>query len=264
MSCAENRLLLSACHDAELSPAELQRVRAHLARCAECARLLDALSRTSLHVQESLVSFFAPDALRERIRETLAQERNEGSARQVLRSPTPLMSWWGLAAAALLVALSSSVAAYAGLERATSSRDPADEVLASHVRSLMPGHLIDVASTDVHNVKPWFNGRLDLSPEVPALDAAGFPLVGGRLDYVSGRTVAAVVYARQQHIINVFSCPDAGADIQKSSTDARGYHLVRWRRDNTEYWAVSDIDARDLSRFVSSFEVAVAREADRD
>ena len=128
----------------------------------------------------------------------------------------------------------------------------------------MPGHLIDIASTDQHSVKPWFNGRVDLSPEVPALEAAGFPLVGGRLDYVSGRTVAAVVYARQRHFINVFSCPDAGADIPELSTAARGYHLVRWRRDNTEYWAVSDIDARDLSRFVTSFEHAVAREPDRD
>jgi anti-sigma factor RsiW len=142
-----------------------------------------------------------------------------------------------------MIALSRSLATYAGLERASSSRDPADEVLASHVRSLMPGHLIDVASTDAHKVKPWFNGRVDLSPEVPALDAAGFPLVGGRLDYVSGRTVAAVVYARRQHFINVFSCPDAGADIPTWSTAARGHHLARWRRDNTEYWAVEDRSA---------------------
>jgi anti-sigma factor RsiW len=220
--------------------------------------------RSRLLLKESLVYYVAPERLRGRIREMLAQERTAEPAHEAPFSTKPLIRWWGLAAAALVIALSSSIATYAGLQGGTTSRASADEVLASHVRSLMPGHLIDVASTDERAVKPWFNGRVDLSPEVPALEAAGFPLVGGRLDYVSGRTVAAVVYARQQHVINVFSCPDAGADIPRSSTDARGYHLVRWRRDNTEYWVVSDIDASDLSQFVMSFELAVMREADRD
>jgi anti-sigma factor RsiW len=218
--------------------------------------------RSHLLLKESLVCYVAPDGLRERIRDMLARERTAESAHRY--STTPLMRWWGLAAAALLIALSSSIATYAELQQGTTSRASAEEVLASHVRSLMPGHLIDVASTDERTVKPWFNGRVDLSPDVPALESAGYPLVGGRLDYVSGRTVAAVVYARQQHVINVFSCPNEGADIPRSSTAERGYHLVRWRRDNTEYWVVSDIDASELSQFVMSFEHAAARDADRD
>ena len=264
MSCDECRLLLSACLDSELMPEALERMRGHLGHCAQCTYLYDELGRMSVQVKESLVYYFASDELRGRIRETLAQERTDESARQASSSGVRLISWWRLAAAALMIALSSSAATCANLQRATLSQDSADEVLASHVRSLMPGHLIDIASTDQHSVKPWFNGRVDLSPEVPALEAAGFPLVGGRLDYVSGRTVAAVVYARQRHFINVFSCPVAGADVPKSSTTARGYHLVRWRRDNTEYSVVSDIDASDLSQFVTSFEHAVARDAERE
>jgi anti-sigma factor RsiW len=124
----------------------------------------------------------------------------------------------------------------------------------------MPGHLVDVASTDQHNVKPWFNGRLDMSPAVPRLDSLGFPLVGGRLDYVTGRPVAVVVYGRRQHMINVFSWPttDASSLAPMASTE-NGYHLVHWRTGGTDVWAVSDLNLAELQQFVAAFQRGEAR-----
>jgi anti-sigma factor RsiW len=126
----------------------------------------------------------------------------------------------------------------------------AEAVLASHIRSLMPEHLTDVRSNDQHNVKPWFNGRLDFSPTVPRLDEQGFPLLGGRLDYVHGRPVAVVVYGRRQHVINVFSWP--ASDDRAATPEPRsrnGYNLERWRQGGVEYWAVSDLNSAELQTF---------------
>src|SRR5262245_25987583 len=118
----------------------------------------------------------------------------------------------------------------------------------------MPRHITDVASNDSHNVKPWFNGRVDLSPAVPRLDSAGFPLVGGRLDYVGGRPVTAIVYMRRQHIINVFSWPidDRGSHSPALSTE-KGYHLVHWSDGGVEFWTASDLNVPELEQFVALF-----------
>jgi anti-sigma factor RsiW len=119
----------------------------------------------------------------------------------------------------------------------------------------MPAHLTDVASNDQHNVKPWFNGRLDFSPSVPRLEDAGFPLLGGRLDYVRGRPVAVVVYGRRQHVINVFSWPaETGGDVDRTLTTSHGYNLLHWRRGGTEHWVVSDLNAAELQQFVALLE----------
>jgi anti-sigma factor RsiW len=147
--------------------------------------------------------------------------------------------------------------ASSGLTLAVARRDVAprsiasEEVLTSHIRSLMPDHLVDVRSNDQHNVKPWFNGRLDFSPTVPRLDSIGFPLIGGRLDYLHGRPVAAVVYARRQHMINAYSWPADAGDEDVSPVDSRhGYNLVHWRRGGVEHWVVSDLNAGELGEFV--------------
>ena len=114
----------------------------------------------------------------------------------------------------------------------------------------MPGHLTDVASNDQHNVKPWFNGRVNMSPDVPRLDSLGFPLIGGRLDYVDGRNVAVVVYMRRQHVINVFSWPASGAAEQTAeSSSSNGYHLLRARHNGMEVWIVSDLNEAELKDF---------------
>jgi len=127
-----------------------------------------------------------------------------------------------------------------------------DDVVAGHIRALQPGHLMDVASTDQHTVKPWFDGRLDFAPLVKKdLRAEGYPLAGGRLDYLGGRTVAALVYQRRQHIINPFVWPDSHhSDRSSVDGDHSGYNVQRWNRDGMAFWAVSDLNAQELAEFV--------------
>jgi anti-sigma factor RsiW len=156
-----------------------------------------------------------------------------------------------MAAAGVLIAALSSIATFAVM-RAPANSASEEQVLASHVRSLMPGHLTDVVSTDQHNVKPWFNGKVDLSPPVPDLAANGFVLAGGRVDYVGGRAVAVVVYTRRQHVINVYSWPSAG-DAPPRAATRNGFHLVRWRHDGLEHWAVSDLNAGELNELVTAY-----------
>jgi anti-sigma factor RsiW len=130
------------------------------------------------------------------------------------------------------------------------SDDLTNEVVASHVRSLMASHLMDVASTDQHTVKPWFNGKVDFSPPVSDFTEQGYPLVGGRLDYLEHRTVAALVYRRHAHPINLFVWPDGGADDKESMASEQGYHVVQWRRNGMRFAAVSDVNAEELKVFV--------------
>lgn len=254
MQCADCNPLLDAYLDGELAERERASVREHLAGCADCSRDLAALERASSLAQEHLVHYEAPDVLKARIASAIAGERaGEAAGGAPTARVTTGRRWWLLAAAGLLIALASWGLTYAVMRGSSRSQDLADAVLASHIRSLQPGHLTDVQSTNEHNVKPWFNGRVNLSPKVPTLDSAGFPLVGGRLDYLDGRVVAAVVYARRQHLINVDTWPEQGPNESPTSNSAQGYHLIHWRSDNVEYWVVSDLESGELSQFVSLY-----------
>jgi anti-sigma factor RsiW len=134
----------------------------------------------------------------------------------------------------------------------------ADQLVASHVRSLQAGHLIDVATSDRHVVKPWFNGRIDYAPPVPDLAAQGFPLAGGRLDYADGRTVAAVVYRRRAHVINLFVLParPQAWSLPHATRPPPGYAVLHWRDGGLDFWAVSDVAPEDLALFRKAFEAA--------
>jgi anti-sigma factor RsiW len=133
-----------------------------------------------------------------------------------------------------------------GWREDVAEREVARQVLDAHLRSLQLTHLTDVASTDQHTVKPWFVGKLDFAPAVVDLASDGFPLVGGRLDVVGGQSVAALVYARRRHVVNVFVWPSDERDAALRSGVERGYTWIRWTRGGMRFWAVSDVAAPDL------------------
>ncbi len=129
----------------------------------------------------------------------------------------------------------------------TSSID--QEIVSSHVRALLSQHPIDVVSTDQHTVKPWFNGRLDYTPPVVDLAAQGFPLVGGRVDYVGHRTVAVLVYRYQKHPIDLYIFPDTGGTPAPAARASDGYAMARWQRNGMTYWAITDAQSTHLQAF---------------
>ena len=259
MNCAQVRELLNAYIDGELPPDEAMAVSEHLTTCTECARIYEELLATVRTLREGLVKYRAPDLLRARVRSALREEERPTVASAAPRVRRGLrVPWRSLAAAAILVVASSGITYVAARERPAAESAVSEEVLTSHIRSLMPAHLTDVASNDQHNVKPWFNGRLDFSPSVPRLEDAGFPLLGGRLDYVRGRPVAVVVYGRRQHVINHFSWPtggsDATGDVTRTLATSHGYNLLHWRSGGVEHWVVSDLNATELGQFATLLE----------
>jgi anti-sigma factor RsiW len=167
--------------------------------------------------------------------------------------PQPMIfRWrWAIAAASLLAAVIIiwSIASFA--TRQSPDDVLAQEVVASHVRSLMANHLTDVPSSDRHTVKPWFDGKLDFSPAVKDLSPQGFSLNGGRLDYIGNRPVAALVYQRRQHSINLFVWPATHAPAANGKASERqGYNVIRWSNAGMTYWAVSDLNLAELQQFV--------------
>ena len=254
MRCAECRELIDAYVDHELPPDDERDLRAHVEGCADCSRELQIVTDISRTAREGLVRHQAPDVLKARIRAAVSSA--DGAALTDAARPRgrPFLR---LAAAGVVIAAASSVLTFAALRRAP-ARSIETELLASHIRSLMPGHLTDVVSTDQHQVKPWFNGRLDLSPAVPNLDSLGFPLIGGRLDYVAGRRVGVVVYGRRLHVINVYSWPAAGREAPHAAR-AQGYNFEEWQAGAIEYWAVSDVSRPDLDEFVARYRAVSER-----
>ena len=251
MVCDNVRESLEARLDGELAPDEAREIDRHLATCPSCSRQFATLTETHRLVSENLMRYAAPDVLKARIRSAIV---GAASPRVAVRTTPP---WWRQVAAGILIAVASSGVTFTLVNRSGQRSAAADELLASHVRSLMPGHLTDVVSTEHHTVKPWFNGRVDVSPAVPNLDGAGFPLVGGRADYVRGRVVPVVVYARRQHMINVYALPASSPGAAPPNDLSRnGYHFVTWRSGGIEYWAVSDLNAAELHTFVATFSAA--------
>jgi len=251
MRCADCRDAVNAFVDGELLAEEQRDVREHLATCADCRREHEVLVATSRTLKEGLVRHRAPDVLKARIRSALAQPDAFAPA----ASP-PRRSWMRLVAAGIVIAAASSGLTVAAIHNPFTQQNATSDVLASHIRSLMPGHLVDIASTDQHNVKPWFNGRVNLSPTVPRLDSAGFTLTGGRIDYIEGRATAAIVYMRREHVINVFAWAEPGHDIQATPGMKNGYHFIWERRDGVETWIVSDLNVAELAEFATRYAAA--------
>jgi anti-sigma factor RsiW len=250
MKCADCLANLGSYVDGELPAEERAEMDEHLKACAECNASHRRLADTSSRVKAGLMRYEAPDVLKARIRASLSETPRE---EPIVRGLVPLTRrrvWPTMVAAAAVVAIVSSGVTYEAMRGGVASNQAEEQVLSSHIRSLIPGHLTDVASNDQHNVKPWFNGRVNVSPNVPRLDSLGYPLLGGRLDYIEGRNVPVVVYGRRQHIINVFSWPATdAADLPPQATSVNGYHLIREREQGLEQWIVSDLNLPELESF---------------
>ena len=240
MSCEHSHAVLHGYLDGELDASRASEFERHLESCPECLAALEAQETLRSALQRAQLYETAPAALRRKIRASLPAATPVGFGLQW----TPLR-WIALAAAALLVAFVGwrMVPNFNG-----ENQYQAAEMVDAHLRSLQSGHLTDVTSTDQHTVKPWFNGKLDFSPPVRDFANDGFPLQGGRLDVLHGRTVAALVYGRRKHIVNVFVWPTSERDFAPRSGSQLGYQWVDWRKGGMEFCAISDTPYTDLDQ----------------
>jgi anti-sigma factor RsiW len=293
MNCEETINLMDGYLDGELDPITSQKIEQHLRGCRGCEQAYKAHRALVRTIASAVPYYKAPAELRQRIQSSLwneigAKATHKGTrGSQVLRTrkqPEPRAvpfgmpwNWLNLFSGRGSATLTISPALIAGaglvfaaaiifaaiivlnvaprLQRPGADQFLATQLIASHVRSLMANHLTDVASSDQHTVKPWLDAKLDFAPAVVDLGGDGFPLVGGRLDYLDNRTVAALVYQRRKHFINVFAWPAESGRTETAKTMTRqGYHLLHWVDSDINYWAVSDVSDNELQTFKQLFE----------
>jgi len=253
MECRDVRDRLSPFLDDELDPVTSREISLHLASCPDCAAALDRQRKLGESLRRDLEYHRAPDLLRARVAHAVRAAVRREDARSRPSSPT----WRWLSAAAAVIALAGGTWL---LTRGRADDLTAREVVSGHVRSLMANHLTDVASTDQHTVKPWFAGKLDFSPPVTDFAEAGFPLVGGRLDYLEDHSVAALVYQHRNHVINVFVWPMAGArEGAAPAVTRQGFHMIHGAHAGMAFWVVSDLNVAELATFAGMFAAPPAR-----
>lgn len=262
MNCSNVQDLLHPFTDGELDVVRHVEFEEHLKQCESCATEVRQLQSLRETIATASLGYRAPAALRGKIRsETvapLAATTGRGadptsSNRERRRSAFQFAA----IAAGLLLLIGGSALIGALWSRAGGPAEDklAESVIAGHVRSLQAEHLYDVASSDMHTVKPWFKGKIDFSPEVLDLSSAGFPLAGGRLDYLLDRPVAALVYSRGKHTINLFTWPSGDDKDRPVRSHAQlGFHLRGWQRSGMTYWAISDLNDQGLDEFVRLFQ----------
>jgi anti-sigma factor RsiW len=270
MNCEEATKLMDGYLDGELDPITNQAIEQHLRGCRNCGQAYET-HRSLIRAMSNTTPYYkAPAELRERIQSSLREETAERPTPKVAPDAESLVSrkrpesrtillatpwnWLGLAAAIIFAAIIAwNILPWR--QRAEANQFLATQLIASHVRSLMANHLTDIVSSDQHTVKPWLDGKLDFAPPVADLSSEGFPLVGGRLDYLDNRPVAALIYQRRKHFINLFVWPVAG-DAAKATTSMtrQGYQMLHWVDPDFNYWAVSDINEKELQEFEQLFE----------
>jgi len=243
VSCETLNDKLTGYLDRELDERGASEVEAHLRQCVACSARLEGERRLRAAVQAHLTPLRAPERLRASVRTLLRAQ-----VRRAQRRQTWLPTWAATAAALVLGVAGGWQMATWRVSRGDRS-DVVAEVVAGHVRSLQGTHLTDVASSEHHTVKPWFAGKLDFSPPVPDFTTEGFPLIGGRLDYLGERQVAALVYGRRQHVINLFVWPSRDSKALPAAASRRGYHVVHGAAGGMTYWAISDLNETELSQF---------------
>jgi anti-sigma factor RsiW len=239
-ACVDQELLLGALVDGELDAANVALVEAHAARCEGCREELERLEAVRRLIAADGVRHSAPDVLAARI----------AALPELLPKPANRNWLLGWVAPGAIGALAASLAMVTFVPPAAQSALD-QQLVSSHVRSLQPGHLTDVLTTNQHIVKPWFNGRIDFSPPVPELADKGFPLAGGRLDSIDGKTVAAIVYHRRLHTVNLFVWPEQHSAEKSIVHD--GFAIAEWSDGGLRYAAVSDLSPQELDDFKGAF-----------
>jgi anti-sigma factor RsiW len=276
MNCEQATDLMDGYLDGELDPITSQAIEQHLRDCRNCEQAYKAHMALTHAIGVGAPYYKAPRGLRERIQSSLREEIAEQPARNLAADAGPVIArkqlasrsilfgtswnWLALAAAIVFAAIIAWTLLLPGLQRSDAEQFLATQLIAGHVRSLMANHLADVASSDQHTVKPWLDAKLDFAPPVVDLTSAGFPLIGGRLDYLDNRPVAALIYQRRKHFINLFVWPasDVSRRTKAKEISRQGYHLLHWIEGDFNYWAVSDVNKEDLQNFQHLFEEQIA------
>jgi len=248
MNCSLD--LIEAYLDEELDPGDIPTIEDHLSVCRSCSETFTRFRAQKANIRSIAPYYMAPPQLQQAVRKALRQAAAE-DAQPAIGSPP--WRWLAIAATVLLaVSVSWNVRP---ASRPTPEADPlAESIVSNHIRSLIGTHLLDVPSSDQHTVKPWFNGKLDFSPEVKDFASQGFPLIGGRLEYLMDRPVAALIYQRRQHIINVFTWPVASTAKTERLSARNGYVALHWNHGSMTFWAVSDLSSMELAQFESLYE----------
>ncbi|MBI3704791.1 MAG: anti-sigma factor [Rhizobiales bacterium] len=249
MNCEDSNVLVHALIDGELDAGHAREVEAHIAGCAACSERLREFREFRDAMAPASLRYRAPRGLRFRIEGKLPAPPAVGSSRRAVIK--------GFAFGATLSALAAS-GVLVMVMRGDDERRVLGEVVSAHLRSLQAHHLTEVQSSDQHTVKPWFNGRLDVAPPVIDLTAQGFTLLGGRLDYADAKPVAAIVYRRRVHVINLFCAPAPGSAKRAARmASLHGFNVRSWSENGLNLWAVSDINAEELAEFGEKFEAAL-------
>jgi anti-sigma factor (TIGR02949 family) len=243
VSCETLSDRLTGYLDRELDERAAGEVEAHLRQCVTCSARLERERRVRAAVEAHLTPLRAPERLRSNVRAMLRAQLKPSQRRQTWL-PT-----WAATAAALLLGVVGGWRLGLWQGSRGDGTDVVAEVVAGHVRSLQGAHLTDIASSEHHTVKPWFAGKLDFSPPVPDFTTQGFPLIGGRLDYLGENQVAALVYGRRQHVINLFVWPSRDSNALPAAASRRGYQVVHGAAGGMTYWAISDLNQAELSQF---------------
>jgi len=250
MTCAETQILVHPLLDGELDVCHARDVETHVANCPLCAAQLRQYGALRHALSAPDLRLTAPLSLRRGIEAALPSRRT---------APTPsrrlVLRGFAMGSMASAAAAASVMFAIVGSDQ---DQRMFSEVISAHLRSLQAQHLTDVETSDQHTVKPWFNGKIDVAPPVVDLTAQGFTLLGGRLDYIDGAGVAAIVYRRRRHVINLFVAPGAGAEDRGAKIEpVQRFNIRRWTEQGLNFWAVSDINAGELQEFGQKFEAAL-------
>ena len=241
MNC-EQGATLHGYLDGELDAARSAEFEHHLETCAECLAELETQQAMRSSLQRAKLYELAPASLRNEVENQFHSQISNQRVR-----PTAPKSWpWLAVAAILLLAVVGLGLRYFPVLENQNENALAAQIVDAHLRSLQPGHLVDIVSTDQHTVKPWFDGKLEFAPPVRDFSAEGFPLQGGRLDAIGGKTIAALVYGRRKHEINLFLWPATNTKSAVRSGEHLGYHWMQWEKNGMQFWMVSDVTFDDL------------------